>query len=720
MACLRDGFESNKLLDNRFLTISPLNHGSFGLVFRAKDTLTGNDVAIKCITKPEAVEKSSCPASFATDDHSQELEIHSKLPYHENIVNLVHSFETEHHQYIVIELCSNGDLYEAIRNGKGPLETEHVRDFMLQLIDAIDHIHSNGVFHRDLKPENIFLTSSGSMKLGDFGLATTELWSTEFAVGSDRYMAPEQYDASAYGYGYSPAAADIWAIGIVLLNVLFQRNPFAYPTDKDPLFSDFAADRQNLFDVFPNMSQDTFNVIRHSLALDPANRSLSAVREALKSVVSFTTDDESLDEFCTESPHLAPVATHAREPLRTPSISTPIFSGDSFPWHQALHTTPQIKTRQLSTINDNESEMFPGSVQSNKWKYGDADEASLSSNLDSGLGMSYKSSQSIKAVVPKLSNNFVGSLPISFTRKNTGPYGGTSNFSKSWSDLWDEEEELAQEGRSSLELGMDISRVSTAKPSGPQLAAIMEDGRGSVTPRQAHAVLASTAPSGTASPITQEQRPEIPKQRSSSILDRWSVLGNFRRAKQHDVAPTPAPPAPEPVAAAPVTIASPAVTSTPPQKNKYTDAISNFTPFGNSAKKTTKTKTRERSGSWRQGTTPVSGRLRAGSTNSRNWDRKDREQSPTQVPPVPTIPESWSLDNNWRDHKPRVATTKLNAFPTDVSMPYRTRGPQTQNSSQFDLFMDEKELELFMPAFDDSDGDDIDLMVGGWHSDVHV
>lgn len=716
MACLRDGFESDKLLDNRFITVSPLNHGSFGLVFRAKDTLTGQDVAIKCITKPEAVEKSSCPANFATDDRSQELEIHTKLPYHDNIVNLVHSFETEHHQYIVIELCSNGDLYEAIRSGKGPLETEHVRDFMLQLIDGIDHIHSNGVYHRDLKPENIFLTSNGSMKIGDFGLATTDTWSTEFAVGSDRYMAPEQYDASVYGYGYSPAAADVWAIGIVLLNVLFQRNPFAYPTDKDPLFTDFAADRQNLFDVFPNMSQDTFNVIRHSLALDPAYRSLSAVREALKSVVSFTTDDESLDEFCTESPHLAPVATHAREPLRTPSISTPIFSGDSFPWHQALHTTPQIATRQLSTINDVESELFPGSVQSNKWKYGDADMASLSSALDSGLGMSYKSSQSIKSVAPKPTNNFVGSLPISFARKNTSPYGGTNPFSKSWSDLWDEEEELAQEGRSSLELGMDISRVSTAKPSTPQLSSIVEDGRGSVTPRQAHAVLATTAPSGSASPLTQEQKPELPKQKSSSILDRWAVLGNFRRAKQHDVAPTPVAPAP----AAPVLSAPVPVTPTPSSKSKYTDALSSFTPFGNSTKKsTTKTKTRERSGSWRQGTTPVSTRLRSASA-SRNWDRKEKEQSPSRAPPVPAIPESWSLDNNWRDHKPRVTTTKLNAVPTDVSMPNRSRGFSSQKSHQIDLFMDEKELDLFMPAFDDSDSDDIDLMVGGWHGDIHV
>lgn len=723
MACLRDGFVKDQLLDNRFLTIAPLNHGSFGLVFRAKDTLTGQEVAIKCITKPTAVEKTACPAAFNIDDHSQELQIHTKLPYHPNIVNLVHSFETEHHQYIVIELCSNGDLYEAIRGGRGPLETEHVRDFMLQLIDGVDHLHSNGVYHRDLKPENIFLTSNGSMKVGDFGLATAETWSVEFAVGSDRYMAPEQYDASSYGYGYSPAAADIWAIGIVLLNVLFQRNPFACPADKDPLFSDFAADRQSLFDVFPNMSQDTFNVIRHSLALDPSNRSLSAVRDALKSVLSFTTDDESLDDFCTESPHLAPVATHAREPLRTPSITTPtIYNGDSFPWTHALHTTPQINTRQLSTINDVDSELFPGSVQSNKFKYVDTDEASLSSNLDSGLGMSYKSSQSIqpaagKTVIPRSINNFVGSLPISFKRpsKNASVYGGNNPFSKSWSDLWDEEEELAQEGRSSFDIGLDISRVSTAKPSTPQLAAIIEDGRGSVTPRQAHATLATTAPSGTASPLQQqtEEKPELPKQRSSSILDRWAVLGNFRRAKQHDVPPTPAP--------APAPVTAPVPVTPAPQKSKYTDALSNFTPFGNSAKKnnsTTKTKTRERAGSWRPGTAPASGRLRSTST-SRHWERKEH---PGQTPPVPNVPETWSLDNNWRDHKPRVATTKFNATPTDVSLPIRSGGLRNQKSGgHYDNFLDEKELDIFsMHAIDDSDEDDIDLMVGGWHGDIDV
>jgi serine/threonine protein kinase len=666
MDCMRDGFEQGKLLDGRFLSVSPLNHGSFGMVFTAKDTLTGSDVAIKCITKADAVRDTTCPAAIATDDHSEELSIHSRLPLHPNIVNLVHHFESGAHQYMVLELCSNGDLYEAIRNGRGPLETEHVREIMLALVNVVDHMHSKGVFHRDVKPENIFLTADGTMKLGDFGLATTETWSTEFAVGSDRYMAPEQFDASVYGYGYSPEAADIWAIGIVLLNVLFQRNPFTSPTTHDLIFADFSRDRQSLFDAFPKMSQDTYNVLVHSLCLDPANRSLGAVREALKAVVIFTTDDETLDDFCTEQNDLT--TTAAREPLRTPSITTPNMNGDSFPWSTALLQTPQKATRQLSTIPDEEPDLFPGSVKS-EWQYVDADAASLASNLDSGLGMSYKSTKSVKsaksAVSTKGTSNVVGSLPISFTRPvKKFPYGANSNgFSKSWSDLWEEDMELEQQGRSSFELedDMDVDRVETVKPSTPQLRTTTEDDRGSVTPR---AVLAEAdVNTRSMSPLKKlvehdKSNPELPKQRSASLMDRWAALGKLRRGKQDN--------------------SSAAATPTP-QKSRYADAFANFTSFSNKMQKS-QPKSHDRSQSWRHGS-PT--RLRSTSINkSQVWER--REHSPIHPS------ETWRLDNNWREHKPPVSAKQQIPIPP---VKFTTETRNTEKDSLATEFDDIGDLE---------------------------
>jgi serine/threonine protein kinase len=452
MECLRENFYNGIVLDGRFETISPLNHGSFGMVFMAKDMITSDLVAIKCLTKKSATNE--LDSTFAIDERSEELACHARLGSHANIVNLIHSFETDAHVYIVLEFCSRGDLYEAIRTGCGPLETEHVRQFMLQLVDAVDYIHSKGMYHRDIKPENIFLTQSGEMKLGDFGLATSEKWTYETTVGSDRYMSPEQYDSA--GAGYSPEQADIWAIGVCLLNILFSRNPFTMPTESDPLFLDFSRDKQSLFDVFPTMSQDTYEVIVQCMSLDPRKRSLAGAREALQRAVSFTTFDESLDDFC--SAERCTITSANREPLRTPSIQSPQVDQGSFPWAKALHASPPQQIRQLSAIPDTESyteDLFPSSEESNNdWFSVGAQTPSLASMLDSSLGASMKSlaiRRPTKNGPPRATLTPIsGSLPIAMSKPKPLPsmasiFGRKQDIaSKSWSDLWDED--IEEEG----------------------------------------------------------------------------------------------------------------------------------------------------------------------------------------------------------------------------------------------------------------------------------
>lgn len=555
MDCLRDKFVQGELLDGRFLTVAPLNHGSFGMVFLATDTLTGDQVAIKCLTKPSSTE----PSTLAVDEKSEELECHTRLSYHPNIVNLIHSFETSTHIFLVLEYCSMGDLYEAIRNNRGPLETEHVRDFMLQLVSAVEFMHSKGLYHRDIKPENIFLCQDGSMKLGDFGLATRSPWSFEACVGSDRYMAPEQYEPTANGY--STPLADIWSIGICLLNILFARNPFVTPTESDVLFADYTRDRQSLFDVFPNMSQDTFEILSNALALDPEKRSLAGVRAAILRAVCFTTDDETLDEFCTEDRDVVP-ASADREPLRTPSIQTPqINQGDSFPWAKALQLTPPQPIRQLSVIPDTESyseDLFPASESEGmSWYSIPPGTPSVASALDSALGGSFRSMgfRQPERRDPPLSNPvfITGSLPNSGGRPIPAMSmvfgkGKRDTISKSWSDLWDEEEseneELAlrerqeQNSRSwSQESKEDppsvrVSGLSELKsPSvinsrslSPNDAA--ENSPGARTPRvEVDALGENDSP-----PVHHNFNPARYSPPKQSVMDKWAILGKKRRS----------------------------------------------------------------------------------------------------------------------------------------------------------------------------------------------
>lgn len=521
------------------------------MVFLAEDIATQQQVAVKCLVKPD--DAPTTTSVLAADEGVEELACHATLKYHDHLVNLLHHFETNAHTYLVLEYCPQGDLYEAIRLGRGPLETEHVRDFMLQLIGAVEYMHSRGLYHRDIKPENIFIMQDGSMKLGDFGLASRSLRCYESCVGSDRYMAPEQYDPA--GNGYSPAKADIWSIGICLLNILFSRNPFVTPTDSDILFADYRRDRQSLFDIFPNMSQDTFEVLSIALAIDPEKRDLSALREAILRVVSFTIDDESLDEFCTEERDIVRASAN-REPLRTPSIQSPqINAGDSFPWAKALHASPEKPARQLSAIPDTEiydEDLFPASENDHRlgesWFSVPQNTPSMASAIDSGFGGSFKSMairRPEKSTTPRPNHVPVsGSLPMQASRPiptMSMVFGKKKDaVAKSWSDLWDEEEgESEQEEQE--ELAFKDRRAQKSRRWSDESQPELTVRPGVLAEAKSHSSInarrnpeSKTLPrqKWIGSPNENEPfgfRGHCQKASAGKNIDKWAALGNKRR-----------------------------------------------------------------------------------------------------------------------------------------------------------------------------------------------
>ena len=417
-------------------------------------------------------------------------------------------------------------------------------------------MHSKGLYHRDIKPENIFLAQDGSMKLGDFGLSTTESWTEEASVGSDRYMAPEQFDPA--DAGYCPAQADIWAIGICLLNILFSRNPFVTPSDSDVLFTDFVHDRQSLFDIFPSMSQDTFEVLNHALTIDPTKRSITAMRAALERALIFTTDDDLLDEFCIEDREVVPASAN-RQPLRTPSIqSPPIEQGGAFPWAKALEMSPQ-NGRQLSVIADLEDDLYPEKTPSLYTPSGLT--PSMYSVIDSALGASIKS-LTLREPKPKnaAKSNLTpvtGSLPVSASKPINAMstvFGKKDNMvSKSWSDLWDEEEEEELEDARRRFNERNLSTESIDEDLTIGRTGLSEIKNTAVTnariPSPLHDDLGVFGPASSSEDVNSFEKvtessykyPLYSPPAKRSMFDKWAALGNRRRAAGSDTEETKPP-----------------------------------------------------------------------------------------------------------------------------------------------------------------------------------
>lgn len=310
-------YDSGALLNNKYLKVADISEGSYGLVSVAKDTTADNKlVAIKFIYpidyKKDQLDKTknseratSSPARLRSnfvkgpskasilrslyEEASKEIKIHKILGSHPNISSLYDHFDS----CLVLDYCSRGDLYEAIQNGLGPSASQDIKDVFLQVLNALEFCHSHGVYHRDLKPENILISEDWSIKLCDWGLATTTRVITnksEFDIGSERYMAPELFDTQLESYDASKI--DLWSVGIILLTLVFHKNPFQVANYSDKRFLQFAANREALFDIFSSMSGEMFSVLRYSLNIDPTNRDLDSLKTEVTNLKYFTYDEE--------------------------------------------------------------------------------------------------------------------------------------------------------------------------------------------------------------------------------------------------------------------------------------------------------------------------------------------------------------------------------------------------------------------------------------------
>ena len=157
---------SNFILDRRYQIIDTIGSGAYGVVVSARDTITGEAVAIK------KIEKAFDHATF-TKRTLRELKI-LRLLNNENIVRiktiqLPSSREDFDEIYLVSELMET-DLSSIIKSSQ-PLTDEHCRFFLYQLLRGLKYMHTACILHRDLKPRNLLVNSNCDLKICDFGLA---------------------------------------------------------------------------------------------------------------------------------------------------------------------------------------------------------------------------------------------------------------------------------------------------------------------------------------------------------------------------------------------------------------------------------------------------------------------------------------------------------------------------------------------------------------------
>lgn len=281
-------------INNRYKIMNILGTGSFAIVYRAIDLFSNRHVAIKCLSKPTQTDTLSQQEKERLSAQLREINIMQSLQTHPFIVRLFDCIHSNQFIFLIMEYCEM-DLYEAITQ-KGGFPEDVVKEVFLQLVEALIHSHNLGIYHRDIKPENCLISSEYTLKLTDFGLSTTDKWSYEFGCGSVRYMAPEclavDHDT---GKGYSPALNDVWSLGIIIINMLFGKNPWHEASLSDPLYSMYITKNPDILKDQFGLTPEFNSILAMVFQRDPAKRiNLHRLKDHIHQVPFFTMKQKRL------------------------------------------------------------------------------------------------------------------------------------------------------------------------------------------------------------------------------------------------------------------------------------------------------------------------------------------------------------------------------------------------------------------------------------------
>ena len=197
----------------KYRILSPLGSGGFGTVYLARDTWLDKQVAIK-VPHRQGLDFSELlrePRLLASVNHP-------------NIVAITTADKQDDIFFIVMEYVA-GETLESVLEREGALDLPRALDYTVQIGNAVDHAHKQGVIHRDLRPANVLVSESGMLKVADFGTSRfLEIAAHGTTViGSPAFMAPEQFQGKAV------FASDLYSVGITMYQMLTGELPYEPP-----------------------------------------------------------------------------------------------------------------------------------------------------------------------------------------------------------------------------------------------------------------------------------------------------------------------------------------------------------------------------------------------------------------------------------------------------------------------------------------------------------
>mmetsp|Transcript_33035 Transcript_33035/g.58189 ORF Transcript_33035/g.58189 Transcript_33035/m.58189 type:complete len:303 (+) Transcript_33035:161-1069(+) len=227
----------------RYQKIEKIGEGTYGVVYKATDTLTNEIVALKKI-RLESSDEGVPPTAI------REISLLKELP-HPNVVLLKDILHTETKLWLIFEFIEQ-DLKRYLESRSEMLPTQSVKELMYQILSGLTFCHTHRILHRDLKPQNILVDRSGNLRLADFGLARAfglPVRTLTHEVVTLWYRAPE----ILMGVKQYSTPIDIWSVGCIFAELTTKRPLFTGDSEIDQLFKIFRILGTPTEETFPSI-----------------------------------------------------------------------------------------------------------------------------------------------------------------------------------------------------------------------------------------------------------------------------------------------------------------------------------------------------------------------------------------------------------------------------------------------------------------------------------